>query len=140
MTYDGLQVAIPDEMMFSMDDDSITYTESYEADSDGLAEDVAETTEELAMLYAKHLEDEDGDSINVDVDTWTDGKYVNVEVVIQPGKPEGAENIGLAAIAGEIMATLAVADPLMWNTVVKATEGSAEDMFEELARMMKSRD
>jgi len=130
-------VAVPDRMKFSFDDDAIEYEEVYMADDANLAESVADTTEELAKLYARRLEDDGGDEIAVEVDTEVNDEYVVVNVKITPGKPEGAENLAMAAIGGEIMGTLAVSDPTMWKVIVKATESSAEDMLESIREAVR---
>lgn len=124
----GLSVAIPDEIDVNIDDESIEYSEVYEAEDKETALRVAETTEALAKTFATNMEEVDGDEIDIDVDTEVDGDTITVDVVITPGRPEGAENIGIAAVAGEVMGTLSVADPLMWKAVVNSTEKSAEDM------------
>lgn len=132
MTNPTLKVAAPDRMDFSYNEEGIVYEEVYIADDGDIAQKATDTTQEIAKAFVNNLEDEEGDNIDVDVTTEADEHYATVTVTITPGRPEGAENIGLAAIAGELMGTLAISDPMMWDVVVKSTEGSAKDMLANL--------
>jgi len=138
MSDDPYAMVMPDRIFFNLNEDSIEYEEVYIAEDVEKAKTVAEKTKSLADSYVKELEKEDGDRISIDAQVNVEDRYVTVNILIHPGKPKGAENLGVAAIAGEVMGILAMTDPDMWNTVVSATENTAKDVAAHKAALESS--
>lgn len=136
-------ILTPHDIEFQLNDRSIYYSETVSVPEELDIDAVVKASRIAFENIISDIEFDEEVETETNVRKASDNRDVFVSFYMRPGRPDGGENVGIAAIAGELMGVLAMDEPdvciaiarrseklVMMNSEREEAEGDGPDTME----------